>query len=197
MKNLKIYEENIDKYLLENKENLKYKELLFIKYLENNKDDKYDSFNDYLNNIKEKHSPDINDICLILVPALGLNSLYTGDTNIDQNYINNYARLLDDNADMEKVLKETIYRLRNISIEYASNHNDIDYPIKQIGIFNDILRRYVKLRCMGIIGEKSNDFSLIGKDRCKKELEVYSDIYGNDTVEIIKEYTKELKRDYL
>lgn len=214
MDNLKIYidSKDIDKYLLNHKEDkkIKYKEALFIKYLKDISYNEYgkkslslfldpcpEDFDTYISRIKKKHSPDIEDISLILVPALGLNGLYTGDINVGINYINNYARLLDDSANMEKVIKETMYRLRNISKEYANNHNNIDYPIKQIGVFNDILGRYAKLRNLGIIDYNGSDFSLIGKDRCEKELENYTDVYGYNTVEIIKEYTKELKKDFL
>lgn len=214
MENLNLYVEYEDilNYFLHHKEekNLKYKEALFIKYLEDNSFNDYekkekiglhidfpcDNFETYINNLKEKHNPDISDISLILVPALGLNKLYTGDTNTKLNYINNYTGLLDDSADIEKVITETIYRLRDISDEYTNNHSDIDYPIKQIGIFNDTLERYVILRKKGII-DYNNDFSLIGIDRCNKELDIYKDIYGSDTIETIKEYTKELKRNYL
>ena len=215
MKNLKINikEDDIKNYLLKHKddENIKYKEALFLKYLDDtsfdteekreilgvNIDSTTYNFNEYIANIKEKHSPSTEDISLILVPALGLNSLYAGDINISINYINNYARLLDDNANIEKVITESIYRLRNISKEYAKRHTGIDYPIREIGILNDTLGKYAKLRHMGIIDYNSSDFSLIGKERCEKELESYSKIYGFDTVETIKEYTKELKREYL
>lgn len=213
MENFEIYikSNDISNYMLEHKENLKYKEALFIKYLEDNAKDDYekkqkiglhinypcDNFDTYLRKLRNKDNLDISDISLILVPALGLNNLYTGDVNNDDNYINNYARLLDDNADMEKVLMEAIYHLKNISNEYSNSLNDIDSSIKQLATFNETLRKYIKLRKIGIIESNNNDFSLIGKDRCNKELDIYTTIYGFYTVNIIKNYTKELKRNYL
>ena len=215
MKNLNIYikEKDIKSYLLKHKNDkkIKYKEALFLKYLDDTEFDTEEKkemanisidsnaidFNTYINCLKDKHSPTVEDICLILVPALGLNSLYAGDINISIDYINNYARLLDDNANMEKVVKESLYRLRNISKEYSLRHKGVDYPIREIGVLNDTLGRYAKLRHNGIIEYNGSDFSFIGKDRCEKELESYSNIYGYDTVEIIKEYTKELRRKYL
>ena len=213
MENIKVYikQNDINNYLLKHKddETLKYKEALFLNYLEESEYDTEEkremlginldsttyNFQDYINNLKKKHSPTVKDISLILVPSLGLNSLYAGDINIGVNYIYNYARLLDDNANIEKVIKESIYRLRNISKEYYSRYEGVDYPIREIGVLNDTLGKYAKLRHIGIINYNGSDFSLIGKDRCEKELESYASIYGFDTVEIIKEYTKELKRN--
>lgn len=213
MDNLNIYikQKDVNKYLLRHKdeEQLKYREALFLNYLEESSYDTEEkreilgvdldstayTFEEYISDLKKKHSPTVKDISLILVPALGLNSLYAGDINVGVNYIYNYARLLDDNANIEKVIKEAIYRLRNVSKEYYSRYENVDYPIREIGILNDTLGKYARLRHIGIINYNGSDFSLIGKDRCEKELESYGKIYGFDTVETIKEYTKELKRE--
>lgn len=216
MENLRIFinSNDIKKYLLSHKDdkNLKYKEALFLKYLDDTNmytKEKFEmggidtnnkellTFEKYIELIKKSNNIETSDISLMLVPALGLNGLYTGDIDIGVKYIYNYARLLDENANMEKVIKEAIYRLRNYSKEYYNSMNKIDYPIKEIGIFNDTLGRYAKLRNIGVINYNGRDFSLIGKDRCEKELASYSEIYGSDAVEIIKDYTKELKKDYL
>lgn len=214
MENLKIYikSSDIKKYMLLNSDKLKYKEALFLRYLDDtdkNTKEKYEminidacgrdlfSFDKYLYIISENHIIQTADIALMLVPALGLNSLFTGDINIDSSSICNFASLLDYNAGMEKVIKEAIERLRFYSKEYANSKNEIDYPIKEIGIFNDILGMYVKLRNYGIIAFNGSDFSLIGKNRCMEELDSYSNIYGAEPVEIIKEYAKELKEGHI
>ena len=213
MENLRIFinSNDIKKYLLSHKDdkNLKYKEALFLKYLDDTNmytKEKFEmggidtnnkellTFEKYIELIKKSNNIEVADISLMLVPALGLNGLYAGDIDIGVKYIYNYARLLDENANMEKVIKEAIYRLRNYSKEYYNSMNKIDYPIKEIGIFNDTLGRYVKLITLGLINFTGKDFSLIGKDRCEKELEIYSQIFGTEPVSIIREYVKNLKK---
>ena len=222
MNNLKLYinDKDIDKYLLlhKNDETIKDKEALFLKYLSDTDDKTFEktemylaktsdklgfyekhniinlfTFKEYLEIIKEGKFIDINDICLMLVPALGLNSLYVGDIKIGLRYINNFSYLLD--IDTISLVKDAVYRLRRYSKEYDNNLDkyELDLDIKRIGVFNDTLGNYARLRHIGIIDYTGDDFSLIGKERCEKELEEYANIYGNEPIEIIKEYVKELK----
>ena len=225
MNNLKLYINNkdVDNYLLlhKNDERFKYKEALFLKYLadtdnktfekaemylakSNDKLGFYEKFNvrnlfsfkKYLDLVNEGRFIDINDICLMLVPALGLNSLYVGDIKIGLRYINNFSYLLD--IDTVSLVKDAVYKLRRYSKEYDNNLDkyELDLDIKRIGVFNDTLGNYARLRHIGIIDYTGDDFSLIGKERCEKELEEYANIYGDKPVEIIKDYVKELKKKY-
>ena len=84
MENIKVYikQNDINNYLLKHKddETLKYKEALFLNYLEESEYDTEEkremlginldsttyNFQDYINNLKEKHSPTVKDISLIL-----------------------------------------------------------------------------------------------------------------------------------
>ena len=224
MRNLKIYinDKDVDKYLLlhKNDSNFKYKEALFLKYLDDTDDKTFEktemllsksndklgfyerhnvknlfSFEKYLELTSAGKFIDIKDICIMLVPALGLNSLYTGDIKIGLRYINNFSYLLD--VDTTSLIQEAVFRLRRYSKEYDNNldKSEIDLNLKRIGIFNDTLGNYARLRHLGIIDYREDDFSLIGKDRCNQELEMYSQIFGSEPVEIIKEYAKELKKE--
>ena len=216
---INITEEDKNKYLIAHKKDsdIKYREALFLKYLDDTDDktlekvemylkkldDKSEfykknnvtdlfNFRRYLELIRSCRNIDVYDISLMLVPALGLNNLFIGDIKISSDYINNFSYLLDMNAIL--LVEGAIYRLRNYSKEYdRSCSGGMDKSIKNIGIFNDTLGNYVRLRNLGII-EYNYDFSFIGKDRCEIELYEYSEIYGKEPVEIIKEYAKELKK---
>ena len=216
---ININKQDIDKYMLihKNDGNIKYREALFLKYL-NDTDNKtfekaemylkkikdkeefyrcYDvfelfNFNKYIELISSCRNIDIYDISLMLVPALGQQELYAGDIKIGYKYIQNFSYLLD--MDTVSLINGAVYSLRNYSKEYDNSYiSKIDLDIKRIGILNDTLGNYVRLRKLGIIEHREDDFTLIGKERCEKELEKYSEIYGEEQVEIIKEYAKRLK----
>lgn len=217
---INVTQEDIDKYMLAHKSDIdiKYKEALFLKYLDDTDDktlekvemyvkkldDKSEfykktnvtdlfNFKKYLELISSCRNIDVYDISLMLVPALGLNNLYVGDIEIESNYINNFSYLLDMNTIL--LVEGAIFRLRNYSKEYdRSCTGGMDKSIKNIGVFNDTLGNYVRLRDLGVIDYPNDDFTLIGKDRCEVELYEYSEIYGKEPVEIIKEYAKELKK---
>jgi len=223
MENLKVYitNDDIKKYLLIHKEdeNIKYKEVLFLKYLNDTDYRTLEKFDMYLRHVKDRksfyekynildlftfdkyvsiisqyHNIELEDIMLMLIPILELNDLFISDINKDNSYINNYSYLLNPVIKIEDFINELIFNLKGLSKEYknSAGKNIVDLNIKRIAVFNDILDDYINLHEAGIINSNDN-FSLIGKERCEQEIASYSEIYGNRPIEIIESYVKEIK----
>lgn len=175
--NFEITEEDIKKYLKVNKEDYKYYEPLFIKYLKENKDklpkeltdiliNEILELGDDLNSFDSKpetvQNLDLSGICHILIPA-------TRYYNWDRPVIN----------------------IKSLNGPLGIIAEELEIPFKnQFDAIYDAVDNY---RICGKVEIEANIFLRfkMSREHARKELLVYQDYYGKDKVKLIREIVKE------
>lgn len=191
IKNALKNEEFVQKY------NIKYKEAIFIRYLNEQKEITLEQFDILTSKYTFPKSTSINNITINYETFKGNENNYTLFSNYFKNLkFDEYAMFEIILAAKALYLDKSNYLLYDTSmiIKLYTKYFKQNKNLKKLRVY--YLKTLANHEIAGLIRQDlvtGDDYTNISKERAKNELIEYSKIYGIDQVNTIKKYVKENK----